>query len=383
MASLIKCKNCGTEIEVSEALTHQIEEQIVESLKEEHKKEMEALQKEAGEKARKDIEEKFNLEFTDLKKQLAEKERRVNEFREKEIELRDEKRKLEEKEKDLELKVQRTLDEERKKIEEKVLAEVDEKKRFEVAEKDKIIDSLKRSLDEAQRKANITSQQLQGEVMELDLEALLKAEFPHDEISPVEKGVVGADIKQIVKTSRGNTCGVVLWESKRTKAWSDEWLLKLKTDLRSEKANGAILVSLTLPKGIVGFGTIDGIQVCSYEFVLPVIELTRQKIIEVAYQKFVSQNKGEKAEVLYEYINSHEFRQQVESLAEVYREQVMQIAKERGAFEKIWKARESQAKRIMTSSANIYGKMQGIVGASMPQIKALDLLEIEPGVDEE
>lgn len=379
MASLIKCKNCGVEIEVSEALKHQIEDEIVNSLEEKHKREIADLTKKAEEKIKEEVKKESLLEVEDLKKQLEEKEKKVDDFREKELLLREEKRKLEEKEKELALEVARTIDEKKKEIEEKILAEADEKKRFEVAEKDKIIDSLKRSLDEAQRKASLTSQQLQGEVMELDLEKLLKSEFVNDEILPIEKGVSGADIKQIVKTSKGTNCGVILWESKRTKSWSPDWIQKLKSDLRAEKANSAILVSEALPKEVNGFGIVEGIQVCSYEFVLPVVELTRQKIIEVAYQKFVSQNKGEKAEVLYEYINSHEFRQQVESLAEVYREQVLQIAKERAAFEKIWKARESQARRIMTSSANIYGKMQGIVGASMPQIKALDLLEIESG----
>jgi hypothetical protein len=234
------------------------------------------------------------------------------------------------------------------------------------------------SLEEAKRKAQQGSQQTQGEVLELDLEETLRQEFPNDEIEPVGKGVKGADIRQIVKSPKGFVCGVILWESKRTKAWTDEWLTKLKDDLRAEKANIPVIVSTSLPKELKSLmGLIDGVWVTTYELFIPMATLLRKNLLDIGFQKAVSAHRGDKADLLYEYITGHEFRQQVEALAEVYHEMQEEISKERVAFEKIWKTREGQVKRLSLATANVYGSMQGLVGSSMPQVKGLDLPQLE------
>ena len=235
---------------------------------------------------------------------------------------------------------------------------------------------MKNKIEDLQQKVTQGSQQLQGEVQELDMEEYLRSAFPFDEISPVEKGVRGADICQTVRTNLGNVCGVILWESKHTKAWSDDWASKLKEDLRSSKANIPIIITSILPKSIIsGFGLYEGVWVCEPKFVQPIAEIMRLRLIEAAREKFVSQNRVEKSETLYNYIVSHEFRQQVENIVEVYQEMQEQIIKERAAFEKIWKARETQTQRLLTGTAGIVGSMQGIVGQSLPPVKGLDLLE--------
>ncbi len=279
--------------------------------------------------------------------------------------------------------MEKRLLQERQKLHDELSRSIQEKAELEKMELKKQLEDTKRALEEAQRKANQTSQQLQGEVMELNLEEILKETFPDDVITPVGKGISGADIRQIVKTKRGSVCGEILIESKRTKIWSDEWISKLKADIRSQKASVGIIITSALPKGIKSdFGYLDGIYVSSFRSFLPFLELIRQKLIEVAYQKFVFENKEEKADFLYEYVTGYEFRQQIESLAEVYQEQIDQITKERAAFERIWKVRESQAKRILLSTTNIYGSMQGILGGSLPTLKSLDMFELDSNTDQ-
>lgn len=376
MDNQIKCPSCGHSFAITDALKSELEKDFFEK----HQKDIEEAQKKAEEKVRKEMEEKSLTENKDLKATIEEKEKKLSEMRNEEIKLRKEKEKLEEKEKDMDLSFQRKLDEERKKVEEKVTKQTSEEFRLKEMEREKVISDLKHALEDAQRKASQGSQQTQGEVLELDLENTLRNTFPQDTIEPVEKGVRGADLRQIVKSPMGTVCGVILWESKRTKAWTDEWLMKLKDDLRAEKADLPVIVSTSLPKEAEnGFGLKEGVWVVSYSLFLPVAIILRKSLFDVARQKALSANQGKKADLLYEFITGNEFKQQVEAIVEVYQEMNEQISKEKIAFEKIWKNREGQLKRLITSTINIYGSAQGLVGKSMPQIKGLDLLEIEEG----
>lgn len=374
MDNSIKCPSCGQTIEITRILREQLEKENQDKFQ----KQLMGVQKAAEEKARKEFEEKSFLEIKDLKASLGEKEKKLSEMRDGELKLREERRKLEEKEKELELNVQRRVDEERKKVEYEVLKRTDEQHQLKDLEREKIISDLKKSLEEAQRKASQGSQQTQGEVLELDLENTLRNSFPQDVIEPVEKGIRGADLRQTVKSPMGATCGVILWESKRTKAWTDEWLIKLKDDLRAEKANIPAIVSTTLPKEAEnGFGLKEGVCVVSYSLFLPIATLLRKGLLDVARQKAISTSQGNKADQVYEFITSNEFVQQIEVIVEAYKEMTEQISRERIAFEKIWKNREGQLKRLITGTINVYAGAQGLVGSSMPQIKGLDLLEIE------
>ena len=349
MTNPIKCPKCGEEFEISDALSLSIREDI-----------------------EKDVAEKLKL----IQEELKFKTEKLDQSREESLKLHQEKLKLEDEKKSFELEKQKQLDTERVKIRQTSLTEFSDTHRLKDMEKDKMLLDMKNKIEDLQQKVTQGSQQLQGEVEELDVEEYLRSAFPFDEISPVEKGVRGADICQTVRTNLGNVCGVILWESKRTKAWSDDWASKLKEDLRSSKANIPIIITSILPKSIIsGFGLYEGVWVCEPKFVQPIAEIMRLRLIEAAREKFVSQNRVEKSETLYNYIVSHEFRQQVENIVEVYQEMQEQIIKERAAFEKIWKARETQTQRLLTGTAGIVGSMQGIVGQSLPPVKGLDLLE--------
>jgi hypothetical protein len=350
MQNTIICPHCRKSIELTQALTHEIQEEFLNRVEERHSQEM------------------------------AELKIKVKDAENAELEIRKQKNELEEKEHRMKLDLQRQIDEEREHIRRKTLEETVQLQRLKDKEKDKIIEDLKKSLEEAQRKATQGSQQLRGEVQELDLEELFRRVFPDDTIEPIGKGVLGADIRQIVRSPRGMDCGHILWESKRTKVWSNLWITKLKDDLRNDKAHIPAIVSEVLPEEIKnGLGLFDGVWVASPQLVLPLAQLLRGRLLDAARQKMIAQNKQTKAEELYGYVTSHEFAQQVEAMIETYHEMSTQITRERIAFEKSWKAREAQVNRLLTGVAGIYGSMQGITGPALPPIKNLELPSSEEG----
>lgn len=365
MTNDFKCPHCGKKIEITEALRHQVETDVKKNLEK---------------KLRSELAEESGIKLKELQKQLEEREEKLSLMRDAELKLRQEKRKLEDKEKELELEVERKIDEEKKKIEEKVMNRAVEEHRMKDLEKEKKISDLQKQLEDALRKAKVGSQQMQGEILELDLEESLTKTFPNDEIEPVGKGVKGADVRQIVKSPKGFICGVILWETKRTKNWTEGWVSKLKSDLRAEKANIPVIVSEALPdEAKPGFGLKDGVWIVSFNLVLPIASVLRKNLLDIGFQKAVSAHKGEKADYLYEYVTSHEFRQQLEALVEVYNEMQTELSKEKVAFERTWKSREGQIERLITSTANVVGSIQGRVGSSALQIKGLEFNELEDG----
>lgn len=381
MTNTIKCPHCNKIIEISEALKDQVESQIKTAISEEYEKKIEKARQEAGKEAVEKFQEEKIIEVTDLKKQVEEKEEKLGKYRFQELKLREEKRKLEDERKDLVVKAKRIIDKERKNIQEKSLREAEEKHHHLHLEDEKRIEDLKKAVEEAQRTAQIGSQQLRGEVLELDLEKLLTDNFPPDTIQPVEKGIKGADVRQIVKSSSGRSWGTILWESKRTKSWSDGWITKLKIDQRKEGADIAAIVTTAFPKELnTGIGQKNKVWICNPKMIVPLAMLLRKAILDAGYQKNVSEHRGKKADLIYDYITSVEFIQQVETLAEVFTEMQEEVGRERVSFEKIWKQREAQIKRLFTSTVNIYANVQGLAGSSaIPQIKGLELPQIESG----
>ncbi len=374
------CPHCKKQVEISEALTHQLREDISSTLRAEYKEKIDKAKQEAEEAAIKKISEANYLKLKDLENENREEKERARELREQLLELTKTLRDLKQKDEERELEMQKKLQQEERKIREEVSKKEAEKSNLALAELKKQLEDTRKALEEANRKADQKSQQLQGEILEIELEEVLRLSFPHDEIIAVGKGVSGADIRHIVKSPKGFICGVILWEFKRTKDWSDKWIIKLKEDLRIEKANIPVIVSIEMPKDIPnGFGLKDGVWVCGHSLIFPLATLLRKNLLDVGYQKAISANRGEKADLLYSYVTSHEFQQQIENALEAYTEMKSQISKERAFSEKSWKQREAQAERVLMSIANIVGSMQGRVGTSMPQIKGLDLPEIESG----
>jgi hypothetical protein len=286
----IKCPECGEVIELSEAISHDIEIR----LKQQYENKIEKAKKSIEEKAKKEVQESLNIKISDLNEQLEEKTKNLKEAQKQEIELRKRQRELVEKEEKLELELSRKIDAERQKIIQKTSKEFEETHRLKDAEKDKQLDDMKRQIDELKRKAEQGSQQMQGEVLELELEESLKEEFPFDVIEPVAKGVKGGDIIQTVKTQSGRICGKILWETKRTKNWSESWIQKLKDDQRDAKADLAILASESLPKGLQHFRLISGVWVTDILSAVSLALALRVVLIQVARERVTQVGKKRK-----------------------------------------------------------------------------------------
>ena len=365
----IKCPDCGSVIELSEAISHDIEVR----LKQQYENEIGKTKKAIEEKAKKEAQESLNIKISDLNEQLEEKTKNLKEAQRQELELRKRQRELEEKEEKLELELSRKIDAERQKIIQKTSNEFEETHRLKDAEKDKQLDDMKKQIDELKRKSEQGSQQMQGEVLELELEESLKEEFPFDDIEPVAKGIKGGDIIQTVKTQSGRICGKILWETKRTKNWSDSWIQKLKDDQRDAKADLAILASETLPKGFHHFRLISGVWVTDILSAVSLALALRVVLIQVARERETQVGKKEKMEIAYNYLTGQEFRNRVEAIVESFTAMKVDLEAERRAMLKIWAKRGKQIERVISNAAGMHGDLQEIAGSSLPTIKILEL----------
>jgi len=247
---------------------------------------------------------------------------------------------LEEKEKQQELDIARKIDEERKEIELETAHRISEENRGKDLENEKKMSDMRKQIDDLKRKAEQGSQQTQGEAVELELEELLRQNFPYDQIEPVGKGFKGADIFQRVHNFSGQLCGTIIWESKNTKTWSDGWIDKLKEDQRAEKAEIAALLTIALPKGVSHFSNINGVWVTDLSTFLGVSGVLRMILLQVAQTKIASEGISGKKEMLYGYLSGSEFKQRVEAIVESFVTMKSDLDREKRAIEKSWAARE-------------------------------------------
>eukprot|EP00808_Paulinella_micropora_P017391 g78051.t1 len=315
-------------------------------------------------------------ELEGLKTELAERQQKLEQAQEYELELRQQQRAVEEKARQLELDMARQLDLERARLQEEARMQEAAMQGLRLADKDKLISDLQTQIGLLQQKAEQGSQQFQGEVQETVLEDLLREQFPSDEIQPVPTGVRGADLLQYVHNALGERCGLIIWESKRTKRWSQPWIAKLKDDARTQNADLAILVSKALPEGVAHCGSVDGVWVCNFAFVVPIATALRSSLLQVASARRAEAGKDEKMEVLYKYVTSLQFRRQVEGVLETFIEMKKDLDNERRSLERLWKKREMQLTRVVCGISGQYGSLQGIVGrAALPTIQSLELIE--------
>jgi len=240
-------------------------------------------------------------------------------------------------------------------------------------ELEKKLEDQKKLIDEMQRKAEQGSMQLQGEIQELALEDFLKAQFPFDIISEVPKGVRGADAIQSVINSLQQDCGKIIYESKRTKKFSDEWLEKLKNDQKNQQAEIAVIVTESMPKEMERFGQKNGVWICSFQEIKSLSFVLREMLIKTQSIRVAQENKGDKMEMLYIFLTSTEFRQQVEAIVDGFSQLKSDIDSEKRAMQKIWKEREKQIEKVMNNTIDMYGSIRGIAGNAIGTIQALEL----------
>jgi hypothetical protein len=260
----------------------------------------------------------------------------------------------------------------REQFENELLPKMLEAKDLAMKEKDTQLESMKKTIEQLKQKSEQGSMQAQGEALELLLEELLRSAFPFDDIAEVGKGIRGADCIQTVRNSLGHACGTILFESKRTKAFENDWIEKLKTDARQIQADVAVIVTQVLPKDIKIFGQKDGVWICSFSHAAALVTVLRAGIIKVAETKKSEENKGEKMAMLYHFLTSNEFIQHMEAMIEGYSSLREGIVKERMQMEKMWKEREKQLDKVLINTSGLWGSIKGIAGGSMGNIRLLE-----------
>jgi hypothetical protein len=328
-----------------------------------------------------DFENKLQL----LEQNNKDNEEKLKLSRQKELAFLQKEQALKTKEAELEISVQKKLQEERGKLSEE-LRKLEEQKgaaketeyQLRVKELEKQLDDQKKLAEEMRRKAEQGSMQLQGEVQELALEAMLQSAFPFDLISEVGKGVRGADCIQTVRNNFGQECGRIIYESKRTKDFGGDWIEKLRADMRSLGADVAIIVTQAMPKDMDGFGEKNGVWICSFAEVKALVNVLRDSIIKIFTATKNQQNRGDKMHLLYDYLTSNEFAEQWKAVREGFMSMRLSIQKERDAMERLWKAREKQLEKVLLNAAHVRGSIEGIAG-----MEAIDLNLLGPGDNED
>ncbi len=375
MATEIKCPNCGTQFELNESLRGEVEKELRSKMMDWQKKKEEEFEKQTA-KLVADTQAKSAEQTAAKLKSLEEdarlKTQQLQELQKKELDLLRDKAALEQKQKNLEVEIEKRFLEKRKEIEESAIKREQELFDLKTKEYKLQMEQQQKLIIELQRKSEQGSMQLQGESQELILEEILKEQFPFDVIEEVGKGVEGADCIQLVRNNSGVVCGKIIYESKRTKAWSNSWIDKLKNDMRSSGSDVAILTTQVFPKDMEKFGEKDGVWICNFNEVSSVAHLLRNGIIKIYEAQKSQENKGDKMQMLYNYLTGNEFRGQVESILEGFMAMKQSISRERIQMEKMWKEREKQLEKVLLSTSGMYGSVKGIAGAGVGDIPLLD-----------
>jgi hypothetical protein len=400
----IRCPHCKKSFKADEVFSHHLDEERKKvedekiKLREDAQKWREAKEKEFAEEAvklkkrqeeelRKKLEEELSVKLKDSKNETEELALKNKRQQDELLEMNKAIRLMKTRQEELELENQKKLAAAEDAIKAAAQKKAEEQAHFKILELEKKLNDVQKVKEDLQRKVEQGSQQMQGEVLELELEKMLVAEFPFDEVKPVPKGIRGADILQIVRNNSGLPCGVILWELKRTKAWSNDWVQKLKEDQRTVHADCAILISQVIPDSFTWLGEIQGVVVAEYKAIKGVARLVRTKLIEVALYKNASQNSDDKKDVLYNYVTSKEFRHRMDALAESFTFQQEALESEKRWFAKKWANQEKALRKMIDNTFGLRGELEVIMGRELESSEAVDLLpgevEVEVTVEEQ
>jgi hypothetical protein len=327
-------------------------------------------------RARTNVQSEFEAkaqELTTLQQVLAQKDEKLAQAQRAQVELIRKQRELDDARREIDLTIETKVQESLVTVRDQARRETEQALSLKVREKEETISAMQRQIEELKRKSEQGSQQLQGEALELELEAILRSNFPFDSVEPVPKGEFGGDLIQRVTNGSGTVCGTILWETKRTRNWSDGWLAKLRGDQRQANADVALIVSYALPKSIENFGLVDGVWVTGPQCAVPVAIALRELLISVASARTAGEGQKTKMELVYEYLTGPRFRHRIEAIVEQFTEMQMDLDRERKAMVKLWARREQQIRNVVESTAGLYGDLQGIAGRSIQEIEGLSL----------
>lgn len=415
MATDIKCPNCGHQFPMEDAVSEEYKKELREKMTEYIKKKDEELlkkqeeflrkeqmllqqaqqkeaeyagkladekvkmQKSLEENIRKSISADFENQVNLLQQSNKDNEIKLQEARSKQLEYLKKEQELKNKEQEMEIHIQQTLLKERQKIGEEI-RKLEEQRtnaketeyQLRMKEMEKQLEDQKKLVDEMKRKAEQGSMQMQGEVQELLLEDLLRGSFPFDMITEVGKGVRGADCIQTIRNQFGQECGKIIYESKRAQHFANDWIEKLKAEMRTQGAEVAVIVTQAMPKDMEQFGEKNGVWICSFAEVRALAHILRDGIIKIYNASRSQENKGDKMHLLYDYLTGQEFAEQWKAIREGFLSMRMSIQKERDAMEKLWKAREKHLEKVLLNAAHIRGSIEGIAGQDSIDLNLLE-----------
>jgi len=366
-------------IEAKRNLDEQVADQVAAQLKAERVQVIAEESKKAKLAGAAELDAKVR-ELSEMQEILKVRDEKLAEAQKAQAELIKKQRELDDAKRELELAVEKRVQDGLNEVRMQAKIQAEEEQKFKVMEKEQTIAAMQKQIEDLKRRAEQGSQQLQGEVLELELENLLRAKFPFDSIEPVAKGEFGGDVLQRVVSQGGQASGSILWESKRTKNWSDGWLVKLREDQRTAKAEVAVIVSQALPKGVEAFDIVDGVWVAHPRALIPVATILRHTLLQVNMARQVSEGQQTKTEMVYQYLTGPRFRQRVEAIVEAFSTMQEDLDRERKVIMKQWAKREEQIERVMGATVGMYGDLQGIAGKSLQEIEGLELTAL--GVDD-
>ena len=375
----ITCPHCKNEVRLTESLAAPLVEATREHYEAKLRAERAAITAAEAKKAKLELAaelEQRAKELADLNSVLAERDRKLAEAQKAQTDAIRKQRELDDAKRELELSIEKRVQESLATAREHAKKEAETDLKLKMAEKEQTITAMQRQIEDLKRRAEQGSQQLQGEVQELEIEAVLKQSFPSDVFTPVAKGEFGGDVVHAVARADGQPCGTILWESKRTKHWSEGWLPKLRDDQRAAKADLAVIVTHTLPKGVETFGHVDGVWVTSTRTFVPLAIALRHTLMELALARQAGEGQQTKMELVYQYLTGHRFRQRVTAIIEKFEEMHADLAKERTTMTKLWAKREMQIQAVLAATAGMYGDLQGIAGQAIETIEALDVSKL-------
>ena len=411
----IKCPNCGTSIDVQDILSHQLEEEIkqkyqsrIAAEKQKYQANLETLNKakEAFEEKKKQENELFKSrleaqikeekkvieaklksklieeqseQFSALQKELNEKSEQIKELNRTKAEIEKLKREKAELKEIAEAEAQKKLSETLLTEREKIKKSEADKNELRFKELQMQLEAQKELTEEMKRKQDQGSMQMQGEVQELAIEEWLAAKFPLDTIEEIKKGARGGDCIQIVHTRTEQNCGSIYYESKRTKDFQPSWIEKFKADIRDKGANIGVLVTEVMPSDMDRFGLREGIWICNYDEFKGLCTVLRESIIKINNAISTQENKGDKMDMLYDFLTSNTFRMQIEAIVEGFTQMKSDLESEKRSMQRIWKQRDKQIEKVVTNTIDMYGSIKGIAGNAIQSVKALEL----PGSEED
>ena len=331
---------------------------------------------------RRELEKETVVQQQSLEAELSAKSLRISELLRTESDLRRQKRELEEAQAGVDAEIERRLAGERKTLQGRLTEEAQQKAQLVIQEKELLIGQLNQRVQEMQQKITQGSMQVQGEAQEMLLEQLLRDTHRLDQIEEIKKGELGADVAQLVRNLYGKLCGTILYESKRTKHFSEDWVIKLRQDMLQRNAPIGVLVTAILPKGVAGIDhrRDDNIFICTMADVKVLSIALRAQLVQVEEIQLVQINQGDKMKLLYSYLTGPEFKAQLVTIRSVFGQMQKSLNSEKKRALTTFKTREKQLDTILHSLTGMVGSINGIAGLTLAEFDDYELLDDEPSL---